>query len=198
MGWLRLTPNFHDQKSVSLPPASGQQPPTPTQLASDLKAPCPPPSLSTEPPSCLGIPQIPLSHLLTRFLPLGTSLLRKLGSSWPRGGDSGGPPVPPVLRRPLLHPTRPHQLLCFAFQLQGWCQRVGQPALFSPSWADSRAPGCSRLRLLAHPPIGNYSCHQAQSLFPSSILVTSALPPSLRGGHRQTLTGPIVPPSSWP
>jgi len=139
-----------------------------------------------------------LSLIFTRFLPLGTSLLRKLGSSWPRGGDSGGPPVPPVLRRPLLHPTRPHQLLCFAFQLQGWCQRVGQPALFSPSWADSRAPGCSRLRLLAHPPIGNYSCHQAQSLFPSSILVTSALPPSLRGGHRQTLTGPIVPPSSWP
>lgn len=111
-------------------------------------SPCPPPSLSTEPPSCLGIPQIPLSHLLTRFLPLGTSLLRKLGSSLSRGGDSGGPPVPPLLQRPLLHPMPhlpPTGSLCFAFQLLGWPQRVGQPTLFNPSWDDSRAPGCSQL-----------------------------------------------------
>lgn len=160
-------------------------------------SPCPPPSLSAEPPS-LGIPQIPFSHLLTRFLPLGTSLLRKLGSSLPRGGDSGGPPVPPLLQRPLLHPMPrpPTGSLCFAFQLLGWPQRVGQPTLFNPFWDGSRAPGCSQL--LAHPPIGNYSCHQAQGLFPSSILVTSALPLSLQGGHRQTLIGPVTPPSSWP
>lgn len=89
-------------------------------------SPCPPPSLSAEPPS-LGIPQIPFSHLLTRFLPLGTSLLRKLGSSLPRGGDSGGPPVPPLLQRPLLHPMPPptHRLLVFCFPAPGMAPESG-------------------------------------------------------------------------
>ena len=70
-----------------------------------------------------------LSLIFTRFLPLGTSLLRKLGSSWPRGGDSGGPPVPPVLRRPLLHPTAPHQLLVFRFPAPGMVPESGATRL---------------------------------------------------------------------
>lgn len=163
-------------------------------------SPCPPPSLSTEPPSCLGIPQIPLSHLLTRFLPLGTSLLRKLGSSLSRGGDSGGPPVPPLLQRPLLHPMpQPPPLAPCVLLSSSWDgpREWGNPPCSTPLGMTQGHPDAPSSQLLAHPPIGNYSCHQAQSLFPSSILVTSALPLSLQGGHRQTLTGPITPPSSW-
>lgn len=116
----------------------------------------------------------------------------------------GGPPLPPMLWRPLLHPMSPRPSagsLCFSPQLLGWPQRVGQPTLFSPSRADSRAshPGAHSSWLLASlPPMGSSSCHWAQSLLSSSILVTSALRPSLRGGYRQTLSGPVIPPSSWP
>ena len=104
------------------------------------------PSLPAEPPSLLGIPQIPLSHLHSVSAPWHLPA-EEAGKLLAKGWDSGGPPVPPGLRRPLLHPTPPTPTgsLCFAFQLQGWRQRVGQPTLFNPSWADSRVPGCSRL-----------------------------------------------------
>lgn len=101
--------------------------------------PCPPPSLSTEPPSSLCIPQIPLSHLLP-LVPEPWHLPAEEAGKVPAGdlqllpccGDHCS--IPP-----------PTGSLCFSLQLLGWPQRVGQPPLFNPSWINSRVPGCPQL-----------------------------------------------------